>query len=131
MWTYLGWRRVEISTFTSCVCIAQDPHVDAEEPAEYLKRPVSPGGGWEPGPERDQPASEETSVVHAMAALKAAGANVLVGCTYEPTTRKIVQALELVDFSPRATVVSSSLGLDTYHVAPARGSPGPRVTLKP
>ena len=113
------------------MCIAQDPDVDAKEAAEYLKRPVSPGGGWEPGPERDQPASEETSVVHAMAALKAAGANMLVGCTYEPTTRKIVQALELVDFSPRATVVSSSLGLDTYHVAPARGSPGPRVTLKP
>ena len=97
------------------MCIAQDPDVDAKEAAEYLKRPVSPGGGWEPGPERDQPASEETSVVHAMAALKAAGANVLVGCTYEPTTRKIVQALERVDFSPRATIVSSSLGLDTYN----------------
>ena len=96
--------------------IAQDPYVDAKEAAEYLKRPVSTGGGWEPGPERDQPASEETSVVYAMAALKAAGANVLVGCTYEPTTRKIVQALERVDFSPRATIVSSSLGMDTYNM---------------
>ena len=84
------------------MCIAQGPDVDAKEAAEYLKRPVT---------ERDQPASEETSVVHAMAALKEAGANVLVGCTYEPTTRKIVQALERVDFSPRATIVSSSLGL--------------------
>ena len=50
-----------------------------------------------------------------MAALKAAGANVLVGCTYEDTTRAIVEALERVDFSPRATIVSASLGLDVYN----------------
>ena len=96
--------------------IAQEPYVDAKEAAEYLTRPASPGDGWEPGPERDKPASEETSVVYAMAALKAAGANVLVGCTYEPTTRAIVEALERVDFSPRATIASSSLGLDTYNM---------------
>ena len=51
----------------------------------------------------------------AMEALKAAGANVLVGCTYEAQTRTIVEALERVDFSPRATIVSASLGLDAYN----------------
>ena len=97
-----------------CVCIAQAPCVNANEAAEYLTQ-LPAGGGWGPGKECENPESEQTSVVYAMAALKAAGANVLVGCTYEVTTRAIVEALERVDFSPRATIVSASLGLGAYN----------------
>ena len=101
-----------------CVCIAKVPCVNTNEADEYLELPpasASLDGGWPCAGCGCDAASEQTSIVYAMAALKAAGANVLVGCTYDSTTRAIVEALERVNFSPRATVVSASLGLDAYN----------------
>ena len=86
------------------------PEIDAAEAVEYLAQP--PAVSYK---------ATSTSVVYAAAALKAAGANVLVGCTYDSTTTRIVEALEHVDFSPRATIVSASLGLDAYNTRVDQG----------
>lgn len=70
------------------VPLLQAPCVNANEAAGYLSQPpvVSLGGGAPCagcGDGCDDPSAQRlTSVVYAAAALKAAGANVLVGCTY-------------------------------------------------
>ena len=45
---------------------------------------------------------------------RADGINVLVGCTYEPTARAIIQVLELIDYSPFALVVTSAVTGPNY-----------------
>ena len=46
--------------------------------------------------------------------LRAAGVNVLVGCTYMSTTVKILEALEAMDYSVLALSVSASVGTPSY-----------------
>jgi hypothetical protein len=48
-------------------------------------------------------------VIQALTQLRDAGTNVLVGCTYAPTGRVIIEALEMMDWSPLAVVLTSTV----------------------
>jgi ABC-type branched-subunit amino acid transport system substrate-binding protein len=58
------------------------------------------------------PSNEETKI--ALQALQAAGVNVVVGCTYTSTGRAIIAALEEVDYSPFATVITATIDSGAY-----------------
>lgn len=54
------------------------------------------------------------SVKEALSQLIADGVNVIAGCTYEPTGRAIVTALEELDFSPLALILTTTVTQPSY-----------------
>lgn len=53
-------------------------------------------------------------IIEELDVLRAAGVNVVVGCTYYKTGRAIIAALEKMDFSPLATVLTSTVTDSKY-----------------
>jgi len=65
------------------------------------------------------PTLEETTAE--LTALRAAGTNVLVACTYDSTARTILSSLEAMDWTPHALVTTSSVGTQNYGLQVAAG----------